>query len=153
SGAVTFDFGTGHASYLFQASILHTWHHFAFVSSKLFQNGNGVMQIFMDGQLLTANTGGGSFVPGNFDLQIGSPSFAGAISEFRVWNVARTPAQILAGMTGSLAGNEPGLIAYYRFNEGSGVLIHDAGPSQAVSYDGMVQGGSPYPQWVAGPPG
>ena len=152
SGAVTFDFGTGHASYLFQASILHTWHHFAFVTSKVFQNGNGVMQIFMDGQLLTANTGGGSFVPGNFDLRIGPPSFTGAISEFRVWNVARTPAQILAAMTGSLAGDEPGLLAYYRFNEGSGLLIHNAGPLQAASYDGMVQGGSPYPLWLAGPP-
>jgi probable HAF family extracellular repeat protein len=152
SGAINWDFGTGHASYQFQSSILHTWHHFALVSSQSYQNGNGVMQIFMDGQPVTARTGGGAFTPGNFDLRLGTPSFSGALSEFRVWNIARTPAQILGSMNVPLAGNEPGLVAYYRFNEDSGITVHNNGPSQGLSYDGLVIGGAPYPAWISGPP-
>lgn len=42
--------------------------------------------------------------------------FEGEIDEMRVWNVARTEAQIKATMSSSLTGSEPGLVAYWRFN-------------------------------------
>ena len=50
----------------------------------------------------------------------GSTDFAGQIDEVSLWNVARTQAQIQAGMT---AGTEPGLLAYYRFDESSGTAV------------------------------
>jgi len=46
--------------------------------------------------------------------------FNGTIDEFRVWNVARSGAEITAAMGKTLAGNEAGLTAYYKFNEAPG---------------------------------
>ena len=44
--------------------------------------------------------------------------FKGAIDEVRIWNVVRTNAQIQYYMNTELAGNEPGFVAYYNFNQG-----------------------------------
>ena len=51
--------------------------------------------------------------------------FNGAIDEVRYWRVARTPAQIVANACVTLAGNEPGLAAYYRFDDGAGTNTTD----------------------------
>lgn len=45
--------------------------------------------------------------------------FNGKIDELRVWRVARTAAEIQSTMNTELAGNEPGLEAYYKFNQGN----------------------------------
>jgi hypothetical protein len=52
--------------------------------------------------------------------------FTGSIDEVRVWNVARTAAQVLQDMNYRLVGNEPGLVGYYRFDEGSGTVARDS---------------------------
>ena len=63
---------------------------------------------------------------------IGRSNYAGdsnanaLFDEIRIWNVARTPSQILANMRRSLLGNEPGLIGYWRFDEGTGANSIDA---------------------------
>jgi hypothetical protein len=46
--------------------------------------------------------------------------FNGTIDKFRVWNVARSAAEIMTTMGKTLAGNETGLTAYYKFNEAAG---------------------------------
>ena len=46
--------------------------------------------------------------------------FNGQIDEFRIWNVARTAAQIAATMGKTLAGNEANLVGYWKFDETSG---------------------------------
>ena len=51
--------------------------------------------------------------------------FTGSIDEVRIWNVARTAAQVAQDMNYRLVGNEPGLVAYYRFDEGSGTVARD----------------------------
>jgi Concanavalin A-like lectin/glucanases superfamily len=43
--------------------------------------------------------------------------FIGLIDEVRIWNVVRTPAEIAATMHQILAGNEPGLVSYFRFDK------------------------------------
>ena len=51
-------------------------------------------------------------------------NFAGRICEMRVWNYARTKGQI----QGTLCGTDPnseGLIAYWKFNDGSGTTFRD----------------------------
>lgn len=54
------------------------------------------------------------------DTNLGSGAyFNGIIDEARIWNVARTNAQIQANMYNELVGNETGLVAYYNFNEGT----------------------------------
>ncbi len=50
--------------------------------------------------------------------------FAGDMDELRIWNVARTQTQIQNGMNVHLSAT-PGLIAYYRMNEGSGTITAD----------------------------
>ena len=48
-----------------------------------------------------------------------SDPYANAVfDELRIWNTAKTQAQIQASMNTELAGNEPGLVAYYNFNQG-----------------------------------
>ncbi|NDI17762.1 MAG: LamG domain-containing protein, partial [Verrucomicrobia bacterium] len=53
----------------------------------------------------------------------GSPGqfFAGSLDEVRVWNVARTQAQIVANMSVTIPSNSSGLVLNYQFNEGTGV--------------------------------
>ena len=51
--------------------------------------------------------------------------FHGNIDEVRVWNLARTGAEIAASYNLALSGNETGLVAYYRFNEGQGTMLND----------------------------
>lgn len=46
--------------------------------------------------------------------------FNGDFSEFRVWNVARSAADILANYNKPLVGNEAGLVGYWKFDDASG---------------------------------
>ena len=45
--------------------------------------------------------------------------FHGDIDEIRIWNVARSPEQIRAAMSGRLSGREPGLVGYWAFDDGT----------------------------------
>ena len=51
--------------------------------------------------------------------------FRGQISNVRVWNVVRTPAEIADSRMLYLTGNEPGLIHYWKLNEGTGATVTD----------------------------
>ena len=55
--------------------------------------------------------------------------FQGEIDEVRIWNVSRYSFEIQNTMFDTLAGNEAGLVAYYKFNEGSGTTFSDASPN------------------------
>ena len=66
----------------------------------------------------------------------------GRVDEVRVWNSARTAAQVKAAMSASLPGSTAGLVAYYRLNEGSGPTVADA---TASNNPGTLYGA---PTWV-----
>jgi hypothetical protein len=68
--------------------------------------------------------------------------FTGFIDEVRAWNVVRTAADITATMHQKLVGNEPGLVGYWRFDEGSGMSTAD---STATKNTGDLFGA---PNWV-----
>ncbi|MCX6303741.1 MAG: T9SS type A sorting domain-containing protein [Bacteroidetes bacterium] len=51
--------------------------------------------------------------------------FTGRMDEIRIWNVARTQAQIQSGMGAVVPPSTSGLVACYRFDEGSGVNAAD----------------------------
>lgn len=81
---------------------------------KLYKNGNLVDSV---------NVSGGDIwsLPWNVyigDRDGGNDPWPGAIDEVRIWNRALTQQEILANMNCHLSGNEPGLIAYYDFNQG-----------------------------------
>jgi hypothetical protein len=63
--------------------------------------------------------------------------FDGQIDEFRVWNIARSTADIQASAFRPIAGNEPGLASYWRFDECSGTSAQDA---TGHGYDGTLSG-------------
>jgi hypothetical protein len=61
----------------------------------------------------------------------------GGMDEVRIWSVALTQAQISSTMNHALTGNEPGLVAYYRFDEGSGANAHNSAAPGSI-YDGSL---------------
>lgn len=133
--------GKGRLIYTPKDSIVGTWQHWAFVASKA----DNSMSIYRNGILEATKVGMASYVrKGTPTFEIGrlqSFVFGGQIDEFRIWNVARTGAQIQSDMSGSLVGDEPGLLAYYRFDEGVGTTLTDyALPKQ----DGILTNG---PLW------
>ena len=99
---------------------LNQWYHVAAV------NDNGARRIYLNGVSLLV-TGTPDIIKANSDiLAIGmdygpqARFFKGKIDEVRIWNVARTEQQIRENMHLTLKGNEPGLVSYYQFNEGTG---------------------------------
>ena len=87
--------------------------------------------------------------PGNTPLRLGArgndgaTGFSGILEEVRLWNVARTDTEIQATMNRRLLGNEAGLAAYWRFDEGDGLIAYDA----STNYNhGVLTNG---PLWVS----
>jgi hypothetical protein len=62
-------------------------------------------------------------IGGGFDSSFSQ--WNGNIDEVRVWNLARTQVEIQAARSQTLVGNEPGLAAYWRFDEASGATVLD----------------------------
>jgi hypothetical protein len=120
------------------------WHHIAYVISP------SVYHIYADGVLV--GTGAVSendaiLYDQGHQLGIGHSAFPnscwqGELDEVRIWSTARSAAEIQANMGGSLTGTEPGLMGYWRFDEGSGTTVADA---SGHGFDGTLVDG---PAWV-----
>jgi len=93
------------------------WHHVAATYDGT------TLKIYVDGVLdvsgnISLNTIGQNLVVGTIARPSVGEFFTGTLDEVRVWNYARTQAQILADTGGNLLGTEPGLVAYFDFQEG-----------------------------------
>jgi hypothetical protein len=74
--------------------------------------------------------------------------FAGKIDELRIWNTARTPAEIKANMFNkNLSNSAIGLVAYYKMNDGSGTTASNS-CTNTPGIDGTLTNG---PTWSASP--
>ena len=90
----------------------------------------------------------GSFIGTNL-REDEPPYHRGAIDELRIWSVAKTEADIAAGMTKHAEGTEPGLLAAYSFDEGSGQTVHDSSKYHNDGYLGGTPNEDPMdPAWV-----
>ncbi len=69
-----------------------------------------------------------------------SEFWSGAIDELRIWCTARTPDQLKSTMYSRIVPETPGLVAYYRFDEGSGSQVRNLALSTGSSFDGTVLG-------------
>jgi len=58
----------------------------------------------------------------------------GKIDEIRIWNIVRSEFEIANYYNRYLTGNEPGLIMYFKMNEGTGNVTLDASPRQNTGY-------------------
>ncbi len=95
---------------------------------------SGTVSTYVNGELVHTGTQSGPIgdsYPALNDLWIGGRSnaanahFDGAIDDVRIWNVARTQAEIRASLAAPPVGNEAGLVGYYRFNEQGGTTVYD----------------------------
>lgn len=99
--------------------LIGTWYHV--VASK---SGANVSFYVNGSQVGLTQTGTSTVYNGTAPFRIGAHGnnqsyFDGLIDDVRVWNVARTQEEIVANMHKELAGDEPGLVAYWTFNGGS----------------------------------
>ncbi len=113
----------------------NTWYHIAATydgtTMKLFLDGNLVGSMPKTGSVST-NSSVGVWIGGNPPTATGHP-WQGKIDEVRIWNTARTLAELQANSSSELSGSEAGLQAYYKFNEGTGqTLKDDAGNNNTV---------------------
>jgi hypothetical protein len=58
--------------------------------------------------------------------------FLGQMDEVRIWNRARTGDEIRASRFSHVLGNEPGLVVAWSFDETSGSVVRDVGPSRVT---------------------
>jgi hypothetical protein len=118
---------------------LNTWTHLAFVydgaNGRIFINGNPVISGPMPAPPSATRTN--NFIGrSNF-----GDTYANAIiDEFRIWSVARSPAQIQASLGAPLVGNEAGLLLYYRFDGASGTVATNSATAAGAAYDGNLAG-------------
>lgn len=118
-----------------------TWYHIAFVctGAKLNLYVNGVLDNSMDlpGNETAVNA---ISVCSNSSYTLGDAMF----SEVRFWSKARSQAEILNNMY-QCDPTTPGLIAYYKLNEGTGSTFKDASGN---GNDAMVSGDGTAPTWI-----
>lgn len=100
-----------------------SWHHFAAVYDGT------LMKLYVDGQLDAEKAVSGPISTNDFEVWLGANAevpgrnFAGQLDEFRVWNVARSEAEIQASQRRSVDPASPGLVGYWKLNDGSGTTI------------------------------
>ena len=131
--------GQGQKSFYTQSETIQLgkWYHIAgIIDAK-----RNVMRLFINGVEVGTRDFNGkeSFYQSRKPLRIGwtheeerptqSP-FVGLIDEVRIWNVVRTEAEIRADMNTQLTGDEPGLVAYWKFDEATDGIVRDASPNK-----------------------
>ncbi|MCF6361358.1 MAG: T9SS type A sorting domain-containing protein [Cyclobacteriaceae bacterium] len=152
SGVITYFYGTSGADATpyqgFDTGIslnLNEWNHVALVrdltNMQLYWYVNGVQ----------TNT-----VAANYAAAVASVSpvllgagyqnnYNGQMDEVRIWNVARTQAEIRDNMGKRLIGTELGLAAYYRFDDGAGTTLLDETNN---SLNGTLTNMDPATDWI-----
>jgi hypothetical protein len=97
-----------------------SWKHIAVTRTKA----TGAINIYINGVLDISGTCSnlGSLTAPAYvrigGMQTAVNYFNGSLDDIRFWNVVRTPAQISANMNQELNGDESGLVAYFKCNQG-----------------------------------
>jgi len=136
--------------------LVGAWHHLAVT-----YHGRGGataaagITVYLDGQpiplLRETSAGYVAMENGAAPVEIGYDSargnlYGGGLDELRPWNALRSQPDLQAAMSSELTGDEPGLVGYWRFNEGTGLSSTDASPGTATAV--LLNGAL----WVAGGP-
>lgn len=129
---------------------LNAWHHLAATYDGT------MMKVYIDGTLSGTLAQSGAISSNSNDLVLGNQTgfseyFGGKADDIRVWNVARTQAEIQASMSRELnPATATGLVAYYTFNQGItagtntglNVLVDQAGTQNGVLNNFALTGAS-----------
>ncbi|MEQ1798455.1 MAG: LamG-like jellyroll fold domain-containing protein [Lacibacter sp.] len=125
-----------------------TWHHIAAT-----READGSGRVYIDGVLDKTEASAGPVVLAALNVVIGRDAFTGAdyftgdLEEIRIWNVARTQAQIKEFAFKAPANNATGLVAYYKANENGGTTLINSCTNTA-GIDGTLVN---TPTWAASP--
>jgi hypothetical protein len=137
---------------------LDEWAHIALVHS------NGILRAYKNGIEIGAVASGPTQQPSTGALpvlQLGGVinnaarnwTFQGQIDEVRLWNVARSAADLATFRSQELIGAEAGLVAYYKMSDGSGLTLTDDSifdwNGTLLDGGGRVPADGQYPLWVA----
>jgi len=118
----------------------NAWHHLA-----LTYDGN-VQSVYLDGVLkatkeigaITNNRSGNKIAIGSSVSNPSNRPIGGQIAEVRIWDYARSAAEILAAKDLQLGGSEDGLVGYWPLAEGYGTTATDLSTS---GNDGTMKNG------------
>ncbi len=130
-----------------------TWHHFVGVyatdHAEFWVDGAQVSSVVHGLGALTHLPLTDLYIGAGLPVTLQNEYFAGRIDEVRIWDHARTASEIQHDWNGQVPTASPGLVAYWRFDEGSGQVAHDSSP---FGHDGEL-GQSPAagpddPAWV-----
>ena len=103
------------------------------------------IRVYYDGNLVFSEAWTGNLIDGNANMCIGyrewENPFIGFVDELRIWNIALTVEGLRESLHRCVAGDEEGLVGYWRFDEGSAIA---AGDSSINNNDGILFG----PEWV-----
>ena len=104
------------------------WHHLAFV----FDDSADMCYLYLDGKLeangayaTTIGDLSGENVYLGGEVSNNSDYADGVADDVRIWNDARTEAEIRGSMFSELVGNESGLVGYWNADEGTGSTLDD----------------------------
>jgi Concanavalin A-like lectin/glucanases superfamily/Secretion system C-terminal sorting domain len=125
---------------------LDTWTHVAGTFD------GSAIRVFINGVEEGYTPHDGSIIPSTIDIRIGSHwnsyvdrMWNGVIDEVRIWNVAHSEEEIFSNMIIPLTGVEPGLVALWRFESGSG---NEAIDFTGNGHTGLINGA----EWTDGYP-
>lgn len=138
------------------AIVANTWTHVSMVYNDtaltIYVNGIEVGSTFVPSGYALANTSPQTFIGNSV---FGGEIFGGDIDDVRIWNTVRTKEQINGSKYCELQGTEPGLLAYYKFNQGVDLANNSAvttlnattGPNGTLANFTLVGATS---NWLAG---
>jgi len=150
NGIAVIEHGTNYYPQVLSHSTTITgWTHIAIVYN------NRTPSLYINGQFIKTGltSGRGTVYPGvriNYQGTLQGIGFGaygyyqGLVDEVRIWNIARSQSDIQADMNRQLTGNEPGLVGYWKLDEGSGNTVYD---STSNNSNGSISGA----QWVVAP--
>ncbi len=96
------------------------WHHWACT----YDASSKSRIIYCDGVVVASGTAAANYLgKGPVSIAVAAPLgawFGGSLDDLRIWSGVRSAAQIAASLNSQLTGVEPGLLASWEFDEGSG---------------------------------
>jgi hypothetical protein len=120
-----------------------TWHHVAATYDgatwRLYLDGNLDASLVVNRPVAAACTVSVALGTALTSASVAAGAFDGAFDEARVWNVARTQAEIRASADTQLAAATPGLAARWSLDEGSGSILNGSAGTQVA---GTITGGA-----------